>query len=269
VSFSCPARWQDVAQPGILEDWSKVAIGFQRAKGLLMRRMEEQTTSRTYDVWAKVYDNTFGRLLARNQRRAVEQIRQRLRPGDRVLDIGVGTGIMLQYFPRDVFVVGLDLSGGMLDKAATRCREQGLLHCRLVRADAMQPPFADGAFDHVIISHTISVVSDPARLLKLAGRLVKPGGRIVVLNHFLSQKPLIAWAEKKLNPLFVKLGWRSDLSLESILPGTDLHVEYHFKSRMLDVWQIIVLTHQSIAVPRCDDSRAEEPVGTEGLRLET
>jgi len=220
------------------------------------RQMDERTTNRTYDVWAKVYDHTFGALLHRGQSRAVEQLRTRLKPGDRVLDIGVGTGIMLQYFPRDVTVVGLDLSAGMLDKARRRCQELQLSHCHLVRADAMAPPFEEQSFDHVIISHTISVVSDPARLLKLAGRLVKPGGRIVVLNHFLSTQPVIAWLEKVLNPLFVKLGWRSDLSLESILPGTELHVEYRFKLRLLDVWQIIVLTHESQIRPRPHSSPA-------------
>ncbi len=214
-----------------------------------MRHMDERTTNRTYDLWSRVYDHSFGKLLHRNQSRAVEQLKTRLKPGDRVLDIGVGTGIMLRYFPTDVTVVGLDLSAGMLDKARRRCEQLELGHCHLVRADAMAPPFAEQSFDHVIISHTISVVSDPSKLLRLAGRLIKPGGRIVVLNHFLSTQPVMAWFEKTFNPLFVKLGWRSDLSLESVLPGTDLHVEYRFKLRLMDIWQIIVLTHKSHAQP--------------------
>ena len=105
----------------------------------------------------------------------------------------------------------------------------------------MLPPFADQSFDQVLICHTISVVNDPACLLRWASRLLKPGGRIVLLNHFQSTQPVVAWFEKVFNPLFVKIGWRSDLSLEEVLRSTTLQVEYRYKVRMLDMWQIVVL----------------------------
>jgi phosphatidylethanolamine/phosphatidyl-N-methylethanolamine N-methyltransferase len=208
--------------------------------GLATMNMSEPTTSRLYDVWSRVYDRTFGVLVQKRQRRALEQLH--LRPGDKVLDIGVGTGIMLAHYPHDVTVVGMDLSGGMLAKAREKCLELGLDHCHLVRADAMLPPFAPQSFDHVMISHTISVVSDPARLVRWARTLVKPRGRIVLLNHFQSTNPLMGWLERILNPVFVKIGWRSDLPLEEVLSGVDLHVQYRFKLRMIDLWQIVVLT---------------------------
>src|SRR5690606_10702732 len=146
--------------------------------------MREEVTKKTYDVWSKVYDGTFGALVRQRQARAIEQLKMRLRPGHRVLDIGVGTGLTLPLYPSNVHVVGMDLSAGMLAKAAEKCRELGLGHCKLVLGDAMFPPFADGSFDHVIMCHTISVVSDPARLLNWANRLVTPEGSILALNHF-------------------------------------------------------------------------------------
>lgn len=203
-------------------------------------RMEEPKTGRCYDIWSGIYDNTFGRLVHRRQLRALEQLRPR--PGDRVLDLGVGTGMTLRHYPHDVTVVGIDLSGGMLRKAADKVREESLGHCRLVQGDAMRPPFADGSFDHVVISHTISVVSDPAKLLQWARRLIRPGGRIIVLNHFVSPNPAVGWLERVLNPLCVKIGWRSDLSLDECLQGSGLQVQYQFKMALLDFWQIVVLT---------------------------
>ena len=206
-------------------------------------RMKESITRKTYDLWAVFYDHTFGALVHARQMLAIEHLRPN--PGDHVLDIGVGTGMTLPHYPKNVTVVGMDLSPGMLKKAAVKCSEQGLSHCQLINADAMLPPFADASFDHIVISHTISVVSEPQKLVAWACRLVKPTGRIIVLNHFLSTSPVVAAFERVLNPLCVKIGWRSDLSLDECLAGSDLHVAYRFKKGLLDFWQIAVLTpHQ-------------------------
>lgn len=205
-------------------------------------KMKESMTSRTYDLWSLVYDRTFGRLVHKRQQRALDQLH--LRSGDRLLDIGVGTGLTLEHYPPDVHVVGMDLSAGMLAKAKQKQVDLALAHCSLIRADAMTPPFAEASFDHVVISHTVSVVSDPGRLLRWAARLIRPGGRIVVLNHFCSTDRIIALFERILSPLCVKLGWRSDLSLEDVLRGVDLEVEYYFKLRQWDIWKIVVLAHR-------------------------
>lgn len=194
-----------------------------------------------YDRWSKSYDATFGRLLSAEHYRAVAQLH--LKSGDRVLDVGVGTGIMLSCFPPDVSVVGFDLSQDMLQVASRRCRAAELDNCHLIRADAVLPPLAEESFDHVIISHTISVVSDHERLLTWAARLIRPAGRVVVLNHFRSDRTWIGWLEKRFNPLFVKLGWRSDLALEEVLATTSLRMVYRFKMHLVDLWQIIVLQH--------------------------
>ena len=202
--------------------------------------MSEPATSRIYDLWAKAYDGTFGRLVHKRQTRAIKEMRHQ--PGDRVLDLGIGTGMSLHEYPHALEVVGMDLSAGMLAKAAEKVAEHNLSHVSLIRGNALETPFADHSFDHVVISHTISVVSEPNRLLHEAKRLVKPDGKIIVLNHFRSSAPLVGWFERVANPLFVKIGWRSDLTLEECLDGVGLRVLYHFKTSAVDIWQIVVLS---------------------------
>ncbi|MEX0775421.1 MAG: methyltransferase domain-containing protein [Phycisphaeraceae bacterium] len=206
-------------------------------------KMKESVTSKTYDLWAWFYDYTFGALVANRQVRAVQQLP--LRPGDRVLDLGVGTGMLLPHYRRDVKIVGIDLSAGMLAKAENRRVAAKMEHVQLVQGDAMLPPFAEQSFDHIIVTHVISVVSDPDRLLNWASRLLRPGGRIVILNHFQSDIPIVAWFERVLNPIFVKIGWRSDLALEEVLRGANVNVEYTFKMGVIDLWRIVVLTHRN------------------------
>ncbi len=223
--------------------------------------MRESVTSKTYDIWSWFYDHTFGALVRNRQRRAVHQLR--MRPGDCLLDIGVGTGMLLPLYPKNVTVIGMDLSWGMLAKAKRKCGELGLEHCGLVRADAMLPPFAPGSFDQIMITHTISVVSDPTKLIQWASRLLKPSGRIIMLNHFLSAHPVVAWFEKISNPVFMKIGWRSDLSLEEVLRSTDLELEYRFKMQMIDLWQIIVLTHTGSMNTASPKAATPQPVSAE------
>ncbi|MFT3785534.1 MAG: methyltransferase domain-containing protein [Tepidisphaeraceae bacterium] len=135
--------------------------------------MREKRTRKIYDVHAKVYDLTFGPLVEKRIKRAVRQLQ--VREGDFILDLGVGTGQSLQWYPVDRgTVIGVDLSAGMLDKAAKKVSEKNLDRVRLVQTDALRLPFADNSFDHIFTSHTISVVSDPVAVVREMQRVAKP-----------------------------------------------------------------------------------------------
>jgi phosphatidylethanolamine/phosphatidyl-N-methylethanolamine N-methyltransferase len=204
--------------------------------------MKERSTKKIYDVQSKVYDKTFGMLVKKRIAKAISQFD--IREGDLVLDLGIGTGNSLQYYPDRGTVVGIDLSSGMLDKALDKIDENGWSRFRLVQADALKLPFADNSFDHIFVSHVISVVSDPAMVIREMQRVAKPGARMVMLNHFQSTNRVIAKVEKLLSPICTKLGWRSDLALNDLLQATGIHVDFRYKLTTPDIWETVVFTNK-------------------------
>lgn len=201
--------------------------------------MQEASTRVIYDVQSAFYDVTFGKLVRRHIRKAITHMQ--ISQSDKVLDVGIGTGASLGFYPRVGKIIGIDLSGGMLRECRKKIREQGRDNVMVLQGNALGLPFADDTFDHVFISHVISVVSDPYLLIKEAQRVAKPGARIIIVNHFQSTNPVIAKVEKWLCPLCNKLGWRSDLSLGELIQRTAMQVDYRYKLESLDLWETVVI----------------------------
>jgi phosphatidylethanolamine/phosphatidyl-N-methylethanolamine N-methyltransferase len=209
--------------------------------GKVHSAMQEASTKRIYDLQSVVYEATFGRLVKRRVENAVSHMN--IGKDDLVLDLGIGTGASLNFFPRDRGrIVGIDLSSGMLRYCRQKIREWDLRNVNVFQANALELPFADNVFDHVFISHVISVVSDPVALVKEAQRVAKPGAKILILNHFQSTNRLIALIEKWLCPMFIHLGWRSDLALQDVIRGTGMEIDYRYKLGNIDLWETVV-TH--------------------------
>jgi phosphatidylethanolamine/phosphatidyl-N-methylethanolamine N-methyltransferase len=127
--------------------------------------MHIQAVKAAYRRYAPVYDTLFGPVLQPGRHAVVQALH--CRPGERVLEVGVGTGLSLPLYPRDVRVTGIDLSSEMLEKAKRRVARVNLRNVEaLLEMDAESTTFADASFDKVVAMYVVSVVPQPARLLR-------------------------------------------------------------------------------------------------------
>jgi len=167
--------------------------------------------SLSYRLIAPIYDLVVARALDPARRRSLARLPTT--GAMRVLIGGVGTGLDLPHLPDVHRYVATDLVDAMLKPAIARAHH---LDCRFVRADSMQLPFADASFDWVILHLIVAVVPRPADALAEAARVVRPGGRLIVLDKFLraGQRALV---RRALNPLVSRLATRLDVVFEDVL----------------------------------------------------
>jgi phosphatidylethanolamine/phosphatidyl-N-methylethanolamine N-methyltransferase len=210
--------------------------------------MQEASTRKIYDIQSMFYDATFGRLVKRRIERAINHMN--IADTDTVLDLGIGTGASLNFYPNKGRIFGVDLSSGMLREARKKIRERELDRVTVFQANALELPFSDNTFDHVFISHVISVVSDPCKLVQEAQRVAKPNARIVIVNHFQSTNRFWALLEKWACPLCTKLGWRSDLALQDLIRRTGVEIDYRYKLESIDLWETVVINNNKSALRR-------------------
>lgn len=168
----------------------------------------------SYARWAPVYDLVFA-LVMRPGRRAVAAAGSR--PGGLVLDVGVGTGLELPMFDSATRLVGVDLSEPMLARARARVEREGLANVEgLLVMDATRLAFETGRFDAVVAPYVLTVVPDPRALLDELLRVTRPGGEIVLVNHFGAASGPVAAIERRLGRRSASLGWKPDFPWETL-----------------------------------------------------
>ncbi len=174
-----------------------------------------------YRRWAAVYDLVFGAISSGGRRRAVTLVNQL--PGERVLEVGVGTGLALPHYGREKHITGIDLSREMLQRARERVVEQRLGNVdALLELDAEDTGFPEASFDIAVAMYVASVVPHPRELLAEMRRVVRPGGHILFINHFAAQSGPRWWVERAMAPASHALGWHPDFSLDALLAVPDL-----------------------------------------------
>ncbi len=206
-------------------------------RALSVTAVENQFVERVYEKLANVYDLVFGPTLHPGRLVALE--RMGVAPGDRVLEVGVGTGINASLYPTNCQVTGIDLSASMLEKARERVAREGLRNVRLIEMDAANLTFADDAFDIVYAPYLVSVVPDPVKVVREMRRVCKPGGKIIVLNHFRSANPILSRVERAISPLTVHIGFKSDLDLPGFLAQADLQPVSIQKVNVPRIWSLV------------------------------
>ncbi|MBA3592070.1 class I SAM-dependent methyltransferase [Methylibium sp.] len=193
---------------------------------------------RTYDRFAPLYDWVFGRVLEPG-RKAMGAAASALHPAA-VLEVGVGTGLTLAGYPADSRVVGIDLSADMLERARTRAAAMPQRQVALQVMNAERMEFADDSFDCVTVPYVLSVTPHPARLVHEIRRVCKPGGAILVVNHF-SGSPFWWLMERAVRSVADRVGFRSDFAYEEHILAHDWHVESVRPVNLFRLSKLVVL----------------------------
>ena len=121
----------------------------------------------------------------------------------RTLEVAIGTGLNLALYPSDVSLTGIDLSPEMLDIARARAAALGR-EVELREADAQALPFEDRSFDTVVCTYSLCNVPDEVRTIAEMKRVLKPGGRLILVDHIRSAVKPILWGQKLLEPISVR-----------------------------------------------------------------
>lgn len=185
--------------------------------------MDINAVKLSYARWAPIYDKTFGAVTRVGRRASVKYINAQ--KCTKVLEVGVGTGLALPHYDADLDVTGIDFSEEMLAKARTKVRDLDLKHVKsLQQMDARALTFQDNSFDAVAAMHIMSVVPEPARVIAEMARVCKPGGHVIITNHFARKTGMLSVVEKISAPFSSLLGWHSDFQMSEILGHPDLEV---------------------------------------------
>jgi phosphatidylethanolamine/phosphatidyl-N-methylethanolamine N-methyltransferase len=199
--------------------------------------LQTETVKAAYRRYAGFYDAIFGPVLHAGRKTVVDTLA--CKPGEHVLEVGVGTGLSLPLYPAGVKVTGIDVSREMLDKARARVERRGLTNIEaLLEMDAEAMTFPDAKFDKVVAMYVISVVPHPERLLEELHRVCKPDGEILLVNHVSSDNRLVKVFEKGLARFSDKIGFRPDFELSGLVsnPNDVVHL-----ARVNVLWKVMRL----------------------------
>lgn len=163
---------------------------------------------KAYARWAPIYDLVYDKLTEPAARAAVNAA---MACGPRVLEAGVGTGLSLGYYPAQAEVYGVDLSEDMLRRAQEKVDRRGLTHVKSLQVmDVTRLNFPDAMFDAVTAQFLITLVPSPEEALAEFARVLRPGGEIILANHFGQASGVLAKLEEMVAPLASAIGWSSD-----------------------------------------------------------
>lgn len=196
--------------------------GSQSEGFALAHQMDHDDVRDAYRRWAPVYDYTFGKVSTAGRRHAVEIINS---ASGTVLEVGVGTGLSLPEYKSHLEITGIDLAPEMLQKARERVTGEGLTNVQgLHEMDAGNLQFPDAAFDTVVAMYVITVVPEPEKVMLELARVCKPGGQVLLVNHFSQDDGVRGWVERKMAPFADLVGWHSVFEMSRVMGCNDLEL---------------------------------------------
>jgi phosphatidylethanolamine/phosphatidyl-N-methylethanolamine N-methyltransferase len=197
---------------------------------------------RAYRLWAPVYDQVYSRLLLRAHQKIVALT---LEEGNRLLEVGVGTGLLLPQYPEHVHVTGIDISEPMLSRAAEKVLAHRLANIELRVGDAQRLSFKPATFDVVVLPFVITLLPNPEAALDECARVLKPGGSIIIASKISDGSGIQGLLEKAIAPIVEALGlsarFRSKCLLDWIEKRDDFEVSDWLPVFPLGMFKVIKL----------------------------
>jgi phosphatidylethanolamine/phosphatidyl-N-methylethanolamine N-methyltransferase len=181
-------------------------------RGQGRHRAEDQ--QKIYQRWAPVYDQVYRGILRDGHRTLA---RLAAGAGTEILEIGVGTGLVLSHYPRRCRVTGIDISEHMIARAREKIARDKLFHVRQLQVmDAHALAFEDRSFDAVCLPFVITLIPEPERALDECARVLRPGGEIILASKLGDGAGLQGAIEEAVAPLVRRIGWSSAFRISRI-----------------------------------------------------
>ncbi len=199
--------------------------------------MDEKSVVTAYRRWAHSYDRLFGPIFEPGRKLVVDHMH--CKPGDHILEVGVGTGLALPHYPPQSQVVGIDLSPHMLGRAQKRVADKALRNVHLQIMDAQNLAFPDGCFDKVTAMYVASVVPDPQAMVAEMKRVCRPHGDLFIVNHFSHTNGIVHAFERLASPLSKLIGFRPVFPRDKFIEDSRLRVTEVIPVNLLNYWTMV------------------------------
>jgi phosphatidylethanolamine/phosphatidyl-N-methylethanolamine N-methyltransferase len=195
-----------------------------------------------YSFYSPFYDYFYGWLLGPGRRQAFNYLKHS--PHQKILEIGVGPGSTLEFYPSPSDFVGIDISAPMIHRARERAsRLNGGSRYAFHVMDACQLDFPDNSFDVVMAAYVITTVCDPYQVCREMLRVVKPGGQIIAINHSRCENgSRLGRLEDIMAPVFVRIGFTTDLDVIKVMKETGIIVNQAVRCNLMNTGRIILAT---------------------------
>lgn len=195
---------------------------------------------KVYNIYASFYDFLFGSIFNPGRLSCVGIINNSAPQNATILEIGIGTGLSLPLYRKDLHITGIDISDKMLEKAKELAIEKKLNdRVQLKVMDAADLEFEDNSFDYIVAMYVASVVPDVHLFLEEIARVAKPNAKVIFVNHFASEHRIVNFFERKLAPLNNLIGFKSDFSIHSLLNYKKLTLINSHKTNLFGYWKLL------------------------------
>jgi len=201
--------------------------------------LDQNSIIKSYKRVSSFYDLTFGQVFRPGQKAIIKKMD--CIDSDNVLEIGIGTGSSLQYYPKETKVVGIDISPDMLEVAKKRIVKDKIHNKHILLMNGERLSFPDNSFDKVVGMYVVSVTQNPQVLVEEMKRVCKNDGDIYIVNHFSTDQDnlFVKMFEKGLMPISKILGWKPYFPFDEFNAYANLDVLEMSKVNLFNYWNII------------------------------